>query len=102
MAWYRPGLFNCFQADGSLDAISDTNPEFLPHARFSDSNSSDHVDLEMFQLQAGWLSTSKSRRKDNKRSHPDNNQPRSDLGSKNWKVQEQLEQFLKNGSDDAK
>ena len=61
MASYRPSLFHCFQADG----ISDKDPKFLPEDRFSDSDSSDNVDLKNVST-SSRLSTSKSRLKDNK------------------------------------
>ena len=55
MASYRPCLFDCFQADGSVDEISGNDQKFLTDDRFSDSDSSDHVVLRTFQLQAGLV-----------------------------------------------
>ena len=43
MALYRPSLFDCLQAGGSVEEISYNDPELLPEDRFSDS--SDDVGL---------------------------------------------------------
>ena len=66
MASYDHWLFDCFQADGSVDVISDSDPEFLPKDRFSDGDSSDDVDIRNVSTSSRH-STSKSRPKDNLR-----------------------------------
>ena len=92
MALNRPSLIDCFQADVSGDKIWNDS-ESLLKGRFRGSDSSDNDPRNVST--SSRISTSKSRPKGIKRFQPDDTQSRP----KNRKVQEQLVQFLENGSD---
>ena len=50
-------IFDCFQADGSVQEISYNDPEFLPEDRFSES-----VDEDLFVWLVGFLTSSSTTR----------------------------------------